>query len=78
MEVRRRTDLKRMMKTTYKIVSIAIDNCCALEVIDGQYRILKTKSHAKAHKIFWKKGKFHKIEIPAKKEFQALGELLKK
>lgn len=70
--------LKKMMKTTPRIVAITLDNCSALEVIDNKYRILKTKSSAKAHKIYWSKGKYIKEEIPSKSEFESLNTLLKK
>ena len=39
------------------------------EIIDNEYRILKSKPNAKAHKIYWKKGRFNKEEIPSEKEF---------
>lgn len=71
-------DLERMMKTTPKIVAIALDNCCAIEVIDNSYRILKSKKDAKAHKIFWKNGKYYKEEIEVKKNFSSLNELINK
>ncbi len=77
-EKHRRTDLKRMMKTIPKIVSIALENCCAIEVIDDKFRILKSKPDAKAYKIFWEKGKYFKEKITSKKEFEDMNKLLKK
>ncbi len=77
-ETHRQKDLKRMMETTPKIVSIALENCTALEVVGDKYRILKSKPTACAYKIFWKKGIFHKEKIYSKKEFTSLDELLKK
>lgn len=77
-EKHRQKDLKRMMKNTFKIVAIALENCTALEVIDDQYRILKSKPEAKAYKIYWKNNKYHKEEIISKKEFSDLSELLSK
>ena len=74
----RQKDLKRMMKKTFKIVAIALEECTALEVIDNQYRILKSKPNAKAYKIFWKNNKYCKEEILSKKEFSDLNILLKK
>ncbi|MBT4651482.1 type 1 glutamine amidotransferase-like domain-containing protein [Candidatus Woesearchaeota archaeon] len=78
LESNRQEDLKKMMKTTPKIVAIALDNCCALEVIDNKYRILNSKPTAKAYKIYWKTGKYFQEEIPPKKEFEKLDNLLKK
>jgi len=77
-EKHRPLDLKRMMKRTPRIVAIALDNCCALEVIDNKYRILKSKPDAKAYKIFWKANKFYKQEIQYSIEFSNLDELLQK
>lgn len=77
-EIHRQENLKAMMKRTHKIIAIALDNCCAIEVIDNEYRILKSKPNAKAYKIYWKKGIYHKEEIPSEKEFNNLDMLLKK
>ncbi len=77
-EVYRQKDLKRMMKTTSKVVAIAIESCCAIEVIDNKFRILKSKPNAKAYKIYWQKGKYFKEKIPFKKEFENLNKLLAK
>ena len=77
-EVHRQDDFKRMMKTTSKIVAIAIENCCAIEIIDDKFRILKSKPNAKAYKIYWKNGEYHKEEIEYEKKFNNLDILLKK
>ncbi len=77
-EKNRQKDLKRMMKNTFKIVAIALENCTALEIIDDQYRILKSKPDAKAYKIYWKNNKYYKEEIISKKEFGDLNMLLEK
>lgn len=77
-EKHRQVDLKRMMKNTFKIVAIALENCTALEVIDNKYRLIKSKEKAKAYKIYWKNNKYHKEEIICKSTFSDLDELLKK
>ena len=69
-ETHRQSDLKRMMKITLNIVSIALDNCCALEIIDNTYRIITSKPTAKAYKIYWRRGGFFKEEIEVTKNFQ--------
>lgn len=76
-EPNRQADLKRMMKTTSK-VAIALDNCAALEVVDGKYRVIKSKSSAKARKVYWKNGKFIIEEIPATELYSDLTELTQK
>jgi hypothetical protein len=71
----REESLKEMMKKNSG-VAIAIDNCCAIEIIGDQYRILKTKKTANLYKVYWKSGKYFKELIPVKKNLQALNELL--
>jgi dipeptidase E len=58
-EKSRQSSLKKMMKRTAG-VAIALDNCCALEVIDDKYRIISSKESANAYKIYWKAGVFKK------------------
>jgi dipeptidase E len=74
----RQQDLKRMMKSTPKIVAIALDNCTALEVIDDRYRIIRTKSDAKARKTYWQNGKYVVEEIEVVDDFRDLSSLLSK
>jgi len=76
-EVRRQADLKRMMRKT-PLMAIALENCTALEVIDNRYRIIKSKPTARAFKVYWKGGRYFQYEIPCKKEFEALGTILRK
>lgn len=73
----RKFDLKKMMRKTSG-VAIAIDNCCAIEVIDDKYRIISSKTSANAYKIYWKANKYHQEKIKKEKEFRSLKELLKK
>ena len=77
-EVHRQEDLKRMMKSVSKMPAIALENCSAIEIVDGKYRIIISQPVAKAYKIFWKKGIYHKEEIVLKEEYQSLEGLLKK
>ena len=67
---------KKMQKTSG--VAIALENCAALEVIDDEYRIITSHSDAKAYKIFFTKGEYHKREIEETKEYRPLRELLAK
>lgn len=77
-EPHRQKDLKRMMKTTPKLVAIALDNCAALEVVDDKYRIVTSKPTAKARKCYWQKSKYIIEEIEIKKEYSDLKGLLTK
>lgn len=73
----RHEDLRRMMKTTQK-VAIALDNCAALEVVDGTYRIIASKPDAKARKTYWRRGEYVVEEIKAEVTYRDLSELLQK
>jgi dipeptidase E len=73
----RKPDLKKMMKKTSG-VAMAIDNCCAIEVIDDKYRIISSKSSANAYKVFWKGNNYHEEVIKKEREFKPLKDLLKK
>lgn len=77
-EKNRAENLKQMMKKTPDIVSIALDNCCALEISGDKYNIISCHSAAKAYKIYWKDEEYHKVEIPRTREFQKLELLLSK
>lgn len=73
----RQNDLKRMMKTSSK-VAIALDNCSALEVVDGKYRIITSKPTAKARKAYWKRNQYYIEELKATNTFSNLEELTQK
>jgi len=76
-EEQRHEDLKRMTKK-YPWVSIAIDNCCAIQIHDDKYRIISSKEWAKAYKIYRKLWKYFKETIPETKEYKLLKDLLRK
>lgn len=76
-EPERQSSLKEIMRTTSG-VAIALDNCCAIEIVDDTYRIIRSKKDAKARKVFWKDGVYHLDEIPVSKEFRPLTLLLRK
>jgi dipeptidase E len=77
-ETARQDDLKRMMKTTPEVVAIALDNCTALEVIEGKYRVVRSKPMAKARKAYWKNSKYILEEIEVSNNFKDLSLLLSK
>lgn len=76
-ELFRQKDLKKMMKNTPRLVAIALDDCTALEVVNGKYRILKSKKNAKARKTYWKNNKYI-IEEIENNNYMDLNELLQK
>ena len=74
-EKKRKPELKKMMKKTSG-VAIAIENCCAMEIIDDTFRIINSKKTAKAYKVYWKNGKYFEEEILKKKDFLPIRELI--
>lgn len=73
----RKPDLKKLMKKTPG-VAIAVDNCCSIEVVDKDYRIVSSKNSANAYKVYWKNGKYFEQIIKKDKKFQPLEILLQK
>ena len=73
----REKELKIMMKKTAG-VSIALDNCAAIEIVNDSYRILSSKATANAYRVFWKKNKYFKEVITKSTAFKPLAILLKK
>lgn len=69
--------LQQMMKKTGGM-AIALDNCSALEIVGGTYRILTSHRKSKAYKVYWKKSIYHQDEIPIKKDFSMVSTFLAK
>jgi dipeptidase E len=76
-EPKRQPALKKIMQKNSG-VALALENCCALEIIDSEYRIISSKKNANAYKVYWKKNKFYKEAIKQEKEFKPLSEILVK
>lgn len=74
-ETKRKTDIKQFMKKTGG-VCIAIDNCCALEVVDDKYKIISSKKTANAYKIYWKSKKYYQELIEKRNDFLPLDYLV--
>lgn len=77
-EIERKEDLKKMMKKTPKIIAIAIDECCAIEIVDEKYKIISSKETANAYKIYWKKNQFFEEIIEKSEKYKDLNKLLSK
>jgi len=73
----RKAELKLMMQQTSGI-AIALDNCCAIEIIDDNYRIVSSKLTANAHQTFWKKGKYFEKKLAKNMEYLPIRQLLEK
>jgi len=76
-EPHRKKAIKDIMKKTSG-VAIALDDCCAIEIIDDQYRFITSKKGAKAHKVYHKSGKVHYKKLEISKNFAPLELLMKK
>lgn len=78
-EVKFRKDLfeKFMRKYTWKI-AIALDDCCAISIIDDKYKIVSSKPWAKAYKIYWERWVYHKYEIEQFDKYLPLSQILTK
>jgi len=74
-EKEREGSLKKMVKKT-KDVCIALDNCAALEVVDGAYRIIFSKQTANAYKIYYSNGRYKKELIKKDDQFNYLARLM--
>jgi dipeptidase E len=73
-EAGRKPSLRRMIKK-YGGVSIALDNCSAIEVVDEQYRIITSSRQARAYKVFRRDGKVMEEVLPIDGKFRRLEEL---
>ena len=73
----RKPDLKKMMNKTSG-VAIAIDNCCAIVVVDEKYKIISSKSSANAYRVYWQKNKYFEEIIEKEIEFKPIKNLLRK
>ncbi|NTU73102.1 type 1 glutamine amidotransferase-like domain-containing protein [Candidatus Roizmanbacteria bacterium] len=76
-EVDRKANLKDLMKKTSG-VAIAVENCCAVEIVNDQYKIIESKPTANAYKVYWQQGKYVEERIEKTNEFAPLQELLLK
>lgn len=74
-EPERKPELKKMMKKTPG-VSIAVDECCAVEIVDDEYRIICTKPTANVYKTYWKAGEYYEEIIEKAVELKPLSNLL--
>lgn len=76
-KIKRRKNFTNFMKK-YSSVGIAIDNNCAIEFIDDQFKVLTSKRDRKAYKVFKKNKKIIIEEIPKKKNYLPISLLYRK
>ncbi len=75
--VKRATDFQEMVKRRGDL-GIGIDNCCALEVVDGSYRVIVSRTAAGAYKLYARAGEIISAPIPQRADFAPVAELLQK
>jgi dipeptidase E len=63
----RRKHFRDMIRKTGGM-GIAIENNCAIEFIDGQYRVLRSKNYARAYRVYKNGGEVIAEQIPQEKE----------
>lgn len=63
-EKKRPGSMKHMMRYTRGVPGLALDNGAALEMVDGQYRILTSLPGARAQMCDWHKGEYRVKSLP--------------
>jgi dipeptidase E len=76
-ETHRDEGLVKVMKTTPG-VGIGLDDNCAIEIIDGTYRFIRSKENAGAKKVFYKNDKPVCQRIETSEDFLLMEGLVKK
>ena len=73
----REEDFHRMVKR-HPEVGIAIDNSCALEVVDGEYRIITSQPGAQAYRVSSRRGEIHVRRLEQTDRYAPMAELLER
>lgn len=74
-EKHRQASLRDMMRTTPGI-AVALDNGTAIEIVDDQYRILRSMRNRNAYRVFRYGGEYVRERLPAGMQWLPLRELL--
>jgi len=65
---------KDILKKNNKI-GIALDECCAIEIIDNKYKIISSQKDRNAYLAYWKNSKFIINQIPQTDDYYDLTDL---
>jgi dipeptidase E len=76
-EVDRKEDVKKLMRKTAG-VAVAVENCCAIEIVDNTFRVISSKKTANAYKVFWTNGIYREVKLEKLDQLQPLSHLLSK
>ncbi len=71
----RRKHFRDMIRKTGGI-GIAIENNCAIEFIDGQYRVIRSKSYARAYRVYKSDGEVIAEQIRQEKQLTPIESLV--
>ena len=74
-EKHRQPALKTMMRKTPG-VAIALDNCAAIEIVDGGYRILTSARRKSVYRVYWQADKYHKEKLVGIDNYMNLKDLI--
>ena len=75
--VKREKDFQQMVKRFGGGMGIAIDNNCALEFVDGGYKVITSRQGAGAYRVRRSSGKIVAERIEQRSEFTPTGQLLR-
>lgn len=70
----RQIDIKERMKKISGF-ALAAENCAAIEIVDGMFRIISSRKFANVYKVYWKDGKYFKHKLKKENKFHAISEL---
>ena len=73
--IERRDDFQAMMRR-HSDIGLAIDDFCALEIVDGTYRVITSREGAGAYKLTKHRGRITEAPIPQSEQYQPLAPLL--
>jgi len=76
-ELGRRPKLHEMMKKTPG-VAIALDNCCAVEIVDSSFRVIRSRESARGFRVYSSKGTVFEEDLACDGEYRPLAGLLDK
>jgi len=74
-EKHRRPSLKAMTKR-HRQVAIALDECCAMVIVDDSYRVLPSVRGRNAYRVCWRDGVYREERLVQSPDFRPLGPLL--
>ena len=72
----RKEEVKEMMRSLDGWTMVALEDCTALEVFNGKYRIIKSDRTRNGYKTYWQNGVYTEKEITCEENYGDLNELI--